>query len=127
MGSKAFQLVIAEGKEAGREFVFDQGSVVIGRTPECDVILYEAGVSRRHARIFEEGEGFSVEDLGSANGTIVNGEKVAKQPLRDGDAITMGPVRFTFSAVAGEGAAGAGEAPPPDGGQHTRVVNAAEL
>jgi len=51
-----FQLVIAEGKEAGREFVFDQLSVLIGRTSECDVVLYDPGVSRKHARIFNEGE-----------------------------------------------------------------------
>ena len=120
-----FQLVIAEGKEAGREFLFDQTSVVIGRTPECDVILYDAGVSRRHARIFDEGAGILIEDLGSSNGTVVNGSKVAKQALKDGDSITLGPVKFTFTAVAGEVPAEAAE--PDDGGQHTRVVNASEL
>jgi pSer/pThr/pTyr-binding forkhead associated (FHA) protein len=66
-----FQLVISEGKEAGREFEFDQASVVIGRTAECDVILYEAGVSRKHARIGVEGPGFFIEDLGSSNGTFL--------------------------------------------------------
>ncbi len=39
----AFQLKIAEGKDAGKEFVFEQDSVLIGRTPECDVVLYDAG------------------------------------------------------------------------------------
>lgn len=120
-----FQLVIAEGKEAGREFLFDQTSVVIGRTPECDVILYDAGVSRRHARIFDEGAGILIEDLGSSNGTVVNGSKVAKHALKDGDSITLGPVKFTFTAVAGEVPAEAPE--QQDGGQHTRVVNASEL
>ena len=94
-----FQLVIAEGKESGREFVFDQSSVVIGRTAECDVILYEAGVSRKHARIFIEGEDFVVEDLGSSNGTKVNTNLVQRQPLRSGDSISLGPVVFTFSTV----------------------------
>lgn len=123
----AFQLVIAEGKEAGREFLFDQSSVVIGRTPECDVILYDAGVSRRHARIFDEGAGFHIEDLGSSNGTVVNGTKVSKTALKDGDAITLGPVKFTFAGVAGEVAEVPTEEAPQDAGQHTRVVNAAEL
>lgn len=124
----AFQLVIAEGKEAGREFLFDQQSVVIGRTPECDVILYDAGVSRRHARIFDEGEGFLIEDLGSSNGTVVNGSKVAKQPLKDGDSIVLGPVKFTFTAMASEGLPEEpGTEVPQEAGQHTRVVNAAEL
>lgn len=120
-----FQLVIAEGKEAGREFLFDQTSVVIGRTPECDVILYDAGVSRRHARIFDEGAGILIEDLGSSNGTVVNGSKVAKQALKDGDSITLGPVKFTFTAVAGD--VPAEPVGAEDGGQHTRVVNASEL
>ncbi len=122
-----FQLVISEGKEAGREFVFDQQSVVIGRTPECDVILYDAGVSRRHARIFDEGAGFQIEDLGSSNGTVVNGSKVSKQPLKDGDSIILGPVRFTFAAVAGDLPAEPSTEIAEEGGQHTRVVNASEL
>jgi pSer/pThr/pTyr-binding forkhead associated (FHA) protein len=94
-----FQLTIAEGKEAGREFVFEQQSVAIGRSSDCDVVLYDPGVSRRHARIFEEGDGFFVEDSGSANGTRVNGELVTKHALQDGDRITLGPVVFEYFAT----------------------------
>lgn len=120
-----FQLVISEGKEAGREFVFDQASVLIGRTSECDVILYDTGVSRRHARIFIEGGLFYVEDVGSSNGTQVNGEVVKRQPLKDGDSISLGPVVFAFKAA---------ELEPPtaeeevgEGGAHTRIVSVSEL
>jgi pSer/pThr/pTyr-binding forkhead associated (FHA) protein len=121
-----FQLVIAEGKEAGREFEFDQASVVIGRTAECDVILYEPGVSRRHARIFLEGADFLVEDLGSSNGTRVNGETItAKQPLKPGDSISMGPVVFSFKPV--ELGAEAPTDEQPQGGAHTRIVSVSEL
>lgn len=126
-----FQLVIAEGKEAGREFVFDQTSILIGRTSDCDVILYESGVSRKHARIFAEGEGFFVEDMGSSNGTKVNGEIVKKQQLKDGDAIGLGPVVFNFAAVLleeQEQEQHTDELPVGEGGgQHTRVVTASEL
>jgi pSer/pThr/pTyr-binding forkhead associated (FHA) protein len=122
-----FQLVISEGKEAGREFLFDQGSVVIGRTPECDVILYDSGVSRRHARIFVDGDAIAIEDLGSSNGTLVNGAKVEKRPLKDGDAITLGPVVFTFTAVASLEQDSVTDSGAGDGGAHTRVVNAADL
>src|SRR5579871_4136194 len=93
-----FQLTIAEGKEAGREFVFEQPQVVIGRTAECDVVLYDPGVSRKHARIFTEGNAFFVEDMGSSNGTKVNGSVVKKQKLSTGDAVSLGPVVFAFSA-----------------------------
>src|SRR6476469_119208 len=113
-----FQLIIAEGKEAGREFVFDQASVTIGRVSECDVVLYDPGVSRKHARIFIEGDGYGVEDLGSSNGTRVNGEIVKKTILKDGDAITLGPVVFNFSATELSD-----EEPGPAGDQSTRIVS----
>ncbi len=122
-----FQLVIAEGKEAGREFVFDQLSVLIGRTSECDVVLYDPGVSRKHARIFNEGEEYFVEDMGSSNGTKVNGSIIKKKQLADGDAISLGPVVFNFAGIVLEVEASTdhGENPPPE--QHTRVVSAAEV
>jgi pSer/pThr/pTyr-binding forkhead associated (FHA) protein len=122
-----FQLVISEGKEAGREFEFDQDSVVIGRTAECDVILYEAGVSRKHARILIEGAGIWIEDLGSSNGTRVNGETIQKkQALKDGDSISMGPVVFAFKPVDLEPEGPTAEN-PEEGGAHTRVVSMSEL
>jgi pSer/pThr/pTyr-binding forkhead associated (FHA) protein len=123
----AFQLVIAEGKESGREFIFDQNSVLIGRTTECDIILYDSGVSRTHARIFSEGPLFFVEDLGSSNGTKINGELVKKQGLNEGDKITLGPVIFAFTPLAEvPEEIPTGEA-PAQGGDHTRVVLASEL
>lgn len=94
----SFQLTIAEGKEAGKEFVFDQPSVVIGRTADCDVILYDPGVSRKHARIFSQGKTYYVEDMGSSNGTKVNGSVVKKKQLSDGDAVALGPVVFNFTS-----------------------------
>ncbi|MBL8955345.1 MAG: FHA domain-containing protein [Myxococcaceae bacterium] len=101
----AFQLVIAEGKEAGREFVFEQESVLIGRTSDCDVVLYDPGVSRKHARIFSEGSSptdtsYFVEDMGSSNGTKVNGAIIKKKQLADGDAISLGPVVFNFAGLS---------------------------
>ena len=122
-----FQLVIAEGKEAGREFVFDQLSVLIGRTSECDVVLYDPGVSRKHARIFNEGQEYFVEDMGSSNGTKVNGSIIKKKQLADGDAISLGPVVFNFAGVVLDMSESTdhGDNPPPE--QHTRVVSAAEV
>lgn len=116
-----FQLTIAEGKEAGREFVFEQASVVIGRTSECDVVLYDPGVSRKHARIFSEDDGYFVEDMGSSNGTKLNGEIVKKAKLNDGDAVTLGPVVFNFSAS--ELMPDEPGAPAEDGANSTRIVS----
>ncbi len=123
-----FQLVIAEGKEAGREFVFEQSSVVIGRTSECDIVLYDPGVSRKHARIFAEGEGYFVEDMGSSNGTKVNGSVIQKHQLADGDAVQLGPVVFKFAGL--ELAVEVPLEPTADGAvasESTRIVSADSL
>lgn len=122
-----FQLVIAEGKEAGREFVFEQASVLIGRTSECDVVLYDPGVSRQHCRIFSEGPDWFIEDMGSSNGTKVNGTLVKKKTLADGDAVSLGPVTFSFSGreLAPQESTNPGDEPPVE--QHTRIVSAADV
>lgn len=125
-----FQLKIAEGKDAGKEFQFEHEEVLIGRTPECDVVLYDAGISRKHCRIFSLGERYFVEDMGSSNGTKVNGAPIKKQPLSDGDQIGLGPVVFFFEAVASdqgeEPNTDAGDEPPQDD-PSTRIVSLEEV
>src|SRR5258706_2823411 len=122
----AFQLVIAEGKEAGREFVFEQSSVLIGRTSDCDIVLYDPGVSRKHARIFAEAHGYFVEDMGSSNGTKVNGAIIKKKQLADGDAISLGPVVFNFAGLnLMEDSTDSGATPTV--GQSTRIVAASDV
>src|SRR4051812_30731421 len=124
-----FQLVIAEGKEAGREFVFEQDSVLIGRTSDCDVVLYDPGVSRKHARIFSEQAGYFVEDMGSSNGTKVNGAIIKKKQLADGDAISLGPVVFNFAGLApiDEATDAAAAAAAPETGGSTRIVASSDV
>ncbi|MBK7860912.1 MAG: FHA domain-containing protein [Archangiaceae bacterium] len=125
----AFQLVIAEGKEAGREFVFEQESVLIGRTSDCDVVLYDPGVSRKHARIFSESAGYYVEDMGSSNGTKVNGAIIKKRQLADGDAISLGPVVFNFAGLAleEESTDASVDAAAVEAGGSTRIVAASDV
>ncbi|MFP2963521.1 FHA domain-containing protein, partial [Myxococcus sp. 1LA] len=120
-----FQLTISEGREAGKEFVFDQDSVLIGRSTDCDVALFDPGVSRRHCRIFLDGEAYSVEDQGSANGSLVNGSPVKTQVLEDGDKLTLGPVTFIFAMLTDEPATGEEELPAgaQEGDGSTRIVS----
>jgi predicted component of type VI protein secretion system len=100
----AFKLSIEQGKGRGQAFDFDAAAITIGRAEENDVVLYdEQGVSRRHARIFSEDGKFFVEDLGSANGTLLNGTKVAKkESLKDGDTVGIGSVVFLFDSGASQ-------------------------
>src|SRR5438477_9067569 len=73
-------------------------STVVGRAPGCDVRLENQSVSRRHARIFRDGEsGYVLLDLGSRNGTTVQNETVTRRRLADGDRIGMGTVLFRFA------------------------------
>ena len=70
----------------------------IGRLPECEITLVDANVSRRHAEIQPRGDGFVLVDLGSTNGSRVNGVRVTDRELRDGDELGFGNIRLTFQA-----------------------------
>jgi pSer/pThr/pTyr-binding forkhead associated (FHA) protein len=86
-------LVIQDGPSAGRRFSI-ASKMVIGRD-RADIALSDARVSRRHAVIRPVGHGLEIEDLGSANGTSVNGETIrGKQSLNDGDLVGVGDVRL---------------------------------
>lgn len=74
----------------------EQPVVTIGRLPDRDITLDDLGVSRRHAEIRRQGTAYRLVDTGSANGTRVNGERIAEHVLRDGDRIVVGDVELTF-------------------------------
>jgi hypothetical protein len=88
-------LVLPSGERmplAGRVFT-------VGRLPECDIALTDANVSRRHAEFRASGRNFVVADLGSTNGTKVNGTRIeGEQILRDGDTISFGGTHIRFEA-----------------------------
>jgi len=67
-----------------------------GRSRECDVRIPDANVSRRHAEVRQEGATHWVVDLGSTNGTEVNGRRVERSKLSDGDRITIGSTDVVF-------------------------------
>ncbi|XSF17117.1 FHA domain-containing protein [Myxococcus faecalis] len=95
---------MTKGLQEGRELVFEQAEVKIGRTSENDVVLHDHGVSRQHARIVLRAGQYYAEDNGSSNGTVLNGNLLkGEQLLRDGDRIGVGPVEFTFLWVPPDG------------------------
>ncbi|MCA9600511.1 MAG: DUF4388 domain-containing protein [Myxococcales bacterium] len=88
---KAFALRFISGKYQGGEFPLpEQGEIVIGRSSELDMVLVEDMVSRRHAKITAANGIVTIRDLGSTNGTFVNGEKVKEATLHEGDRILVG-------------------------------------
>lgn len=82
----------------GVERVFPLGGdrVVVGRSSSCGIVLEDTGVSRRHAEIGREAGRFYVLDLGSTNGTYVNGRRVSRQILADGDHVNFGKLAACF-------------------------------
>ncbi|HJS25985.1 MAG TPA: DUF3662 and FHA domain-containing protein [Actinomycetota bacterium] len=80
----------------GRSTALDRPSMTIGRLPECDVVVDDAGASRQHAEVRRTDEGFALTDLGSTNGTLVNGSPIRERLLEDGDRITIGETILEF-------------------------------
>jgi hypothetical protein len=92
----------------GRPFPLTRAVTVLGRSGDVDIPLDDAGVSRRHAEVHVSGGRARVVDLGSTNGTFVDGERVATGDLHDGSTITVGRSRLVFRSggAAGRRAAG---------------------
>ena len=85
-------IVVLAGTNVGEMYRVETIEMVIGRASNASVRLSDDGISRRHARIVEEGGTHYLEDLGSANGTMVNGLRIgARHKLEDGDKIRLGP------------------------------------
>jgi DNA-binding response OmpR family regulator len=81
----------------GRRVPLDRPRTVVGRAPDCDLVLAEARVSRHHAELRREGDGLWLADLGSTNGSQLNGQRLSRPlPLKDGDVLEFGSARFTF-------------------------------
>jgi hypothetical protein len=70
----------------------------IGRSPECDIFLDDVTVSRRHAVVSRGEDGFTIEDLGSLNGTFLNRSRIDRDVLENGDELQVGKYRLIFLA-----------------------------
>jgi two-component system cell cycle response regulator len=94
-------LTMITGPQAGSILTLDRNETLLGRASECDVHVEDLGASRRHARILRMPDGsFTLEDLGSRNGTTVHGLPIQTHPLADGDRVGLGPsvfMRFAYT------------------------------
>jgi hypothetical protein len=80
----------------GRSHPITSRRFVIGRSRECDLSITDGNASRRHAEIVEEGGAYVVVDLDSTNGTELNGKRITREELSDGDRITVGATDLVF-------------------------------
>ncbi len=104
-GEACLVLVYPPGPDMGKRFPLQRNEVVLGRGSDCDIQVDRDSVSRRHARVFRNGEQWMVEDLGSTNGSYVNDVPVQRSILRDSDFLKIGAAIFKFLSGAGVEAA----------------------
>src|SRR5688572_7127904 len=109
-----------------RSFSLSREMTVIGRRQDCDLMIPLGEISRKHCRIIKEADTLRIEDLGSSNGTYVNGKRVQEAVLSAGDTVQVGPVVFVLQVdgepaeddlrpfAAGAAAAAAGSAGADD-------------
>lgn len=90
-------LVLYSGPEPGQRHLLPEGTLLLGRGPDCALPLDSPGISRRHAELQVAGDSVTLRDLGSVNGTHVNALRVdGSVPLRDGDMLRLGDVLLKF-------------------------------
>ena len=88
-------------QEGGADVSYPLGRrTTIGRTPDNDIQIDTTYISRHHAVVLSNSQDCIIEDLNSTNGVLVNGRRVGRQVLHDGDSVTVGDTVFTFQQPA---------------------------
>ncbi len=91
-------LTVVAGPHSGRRYSLPSSGVRLGRGTDNEVVLEDPRVSRNHAEVFMRGNEWALRDLGSTNGTYVNGYGIRERALESGDRISLGGVEFVFHA-----------------------------
>ncbi|GAC1471558.1 MAG: hypothetical protein PVSMB3_03280 [Candidatus Dormibacteraceae bacterium] len=92
-------LTMEAGPDAGHSHRAGDRPLRLGRSPDNDIILRDPATSGHHARVERRGDQFWIVDLGSTNGTLVNGEPIQEKELSNGDRITIGQNAVNFSLI----------------------------
>lgn len=96
LSSDEAMLFVKRGTNAGATYLLDKDTVVVGRSPDADIFLDDVTVSRRHAEFQRTSGQFELRDLGSLNGTYVNGESIETKHLLRGDEVQIGKFKLVF-------------------------------
>ena len=96
LASAGAELVVLEDGKPKDTLAITKAPVVIGRLASNDVVLSDSNVSRRHAELRKDEDQWMLVDLGSTNGTVVNGKLAREHPLSDGDKLTFGKTELVF-------------------------------
>jgi predicted component of type VI protein secretion system len=95
-----YVLQVVRGRSASTTLKLADGVTSIGRHDDCLIRIKSAQVSRRHCEVFEDSDKLTIRDLGSSNGTFVNGKKVSgQQALKPGDELTVGAVTLRVAKL----------------------------
>ncbi|MDB5291955.1 MAG: domain containing protein [Phycisphaerales bacterium] len=89
-------LVMFRSDGERRSFSITRDMTVVGRREDCDLRIPLGEISRKHCRLVRDGESLRLEDLGSSNGTYLNGQRVQEAALTAGDTVQVGPVVFVL-------------------------------
>jgi predicted component of type VI protein secretion system len=91
------RLIVIRGVDEGKQFELTGGTVTVGRHSSNAIPLHDTQVSRRHLEVRAAPAGYELHDLGSGNGTLLNGRPVQQAPLRSGDTVTVGQSVLMFT------------------------------
>ncbi len=120
----SFRLIVRRGPQPNQTYNLDKDIITLGRDITNDIVINDPEVSRHHLRLTRGADGFNIEDLGSTNGTFINGQRLSGvRPLNNGDMIGLGEtVTLGYERQrSGQGAAATApgySAPPPDDRQY---------
>ena len=95
-------LFVIRGNDQGTRFELSESLLRLGRDASSTIQLHDTEVSRQHAELRRSGKHFTISDLGSSNGTFVNGERIRRQPLSSGDQVQIGQTMMLYTGPSGD-------------------------
>ena len=100
LATHSVSLVFASGPLAGSEVALEKPRVTVGRGKDAEIVVEDASISHQHAALELGSNGYRIRDLGSTNGVVVNGARMALAELKHGDRISLGQIEFRYVVEA---------------------------